>query len=39
MKPRSILTIGLLAVMLLAACAPAATPTPTQPEGLSNPLQ
>ena len=32
MKPRSILTIGLLAVILLVGCAPAATPTPVQPE-------
>ena len=32
MKPQSILAIGLLAVMLLVACAPAASPTPSQPE-------
>lgn len=32
MKARSILTIGLLAVILLVACAPAGTSTPVQPE-------
>jgi hypothetical protein len=32
MKPRSILTISLLTVILLVSCAPAATPAPTQPE-------
>lgn len=32
MKPRSILAIGLLTVLLLVACAPAASPTPAQPE-------
>ena len=32
MKPRSILATGLLTVLLLVACAPAASPTPTQPE-------
>jgi hypothetical protein len=32
MKPRSILTIGLLAVFMLVACAPAASPTPAQTE-------
>jgi len=32
MKSRSILTIGLLAVILLAACAPAGKQAPAQPE-------
>ncbi len=32
MKPRSILTIGLLTVFLLGACAPAASPEPAQSE-------
>ena len=32
MRPRSILTIGLLTVFLLAACAPGALPEPAQQE-------
>jgi hypothetical protein len=32
MKPRSILTIGLLAIIWLVACAPAASTTPAQTE-------
>jgi len=32
MKPRSFLTIGLLAVILLAACAQGGTPAPAQPD-------
>lgn len=32
MKPRSILAIGLLTVLMLVACAPAASPTTAQPE-------
>ena len=37
MKPRSILAIGLLTVMVLVACAPAASPTPVQPEASVQP--
>ena len=37
MKPRSILTIGLLAVILLVSCAPAATPAPTRPVAPAQP--
>lgn len=31
MKPRSILTIGLLAILWLSACAPSASPTQPEP--------
>jgi hypothetical protein len=39
MKPNSFLTIGLLAVLCLAACAPAASPTPAQPEATVPPVE
>ena len=32
MTPRSFLTLGLLAVLLLVSCAPAAVPAPVEPE-------
>ena len=32
MTPRSFLTLGLLAVLLLVSCAPAAVPAPAEPE-------
>jgi hypothetical protein len=34
MKPRSFLAMGLLTVLFLAACAPAASPTPAQPDAM-----
>ena len=37
MKLRSILTVGLLAVVLLIGCTPAAVPEPTQPEAVTQP--
>lgn len=41
MKPRSIVTIGLLAFMLMAGCAPGAPPAPAQtvPPELPAPLE
>lgn len=39
MKPRPILTIGLLTIMLLVACAPAASPAPAQTEEPVQPTQ
>lgn len=38
MKPRSTLTVGLLTVFWLAACAPAASPEPAQPQAPLQPL-
>lgn len=37
MKARSILTTGLLAILWVAACAPAASPTPVAPEVTAQP--